>query len=137
MIAAAGSSGKVGMKVSPGFDFNDIQFPDPMPTFLALAKAVTPLQPAYLHVMRAGIGAEGALRDVFPGTLLVGGGFKGEEARKALAEGRADGIVFGSTFLANPDLLTRLEANAPLNTPDPSTFYTPGPKGYTDYPALG
>jgi N-ethylmaleimide reductase len=33
-------------------------------------------------------------------------------------------------------LLTRFEVNAPLNVPDQATFYTPGPKGYTDYPVL-
>ena len=137
MIAAAGSPGKIGIKVSPGMDFNDIQFPDPIPTYVALAKAIAPLHPAYVHVMRTGIGAETALRDAFPGTLLVGGGFKKEEAEKTLAEGRAGAIVFGSTYLANPDLVTRLERDAPLNPPDQSTFYTPGQKGYTDYPTLG
>jgi len=136
MIAAAGSSGKVGVKVSPGMAFNDIGHDDPMPTYLAFAKAITPLRPAYLHVMRAGIGAEGALREAFPGTLLVGGGFKREEANQALAEGRADAIVFGSSYVANPDLVARLEREAPLNAPDASTFFSPGPKGYTDYPVL-
>jgi N-ethylmaleimide reductase len=137
MIAAAGSAGKVGMKISPGMKFNDIDDADPLPTYVALAKAIAPLGLAYLHVMRTGIGAEVELRKVFPGTLLVGGGFKKEEANKLLAEGGADGIVFGSTYLANPDLVTRLEKDAPLNVPDPGTFYTPGAKGYTDYPALG
>jgi len=136
MIAAAGSPGKVGMKVSPGMDFNDIQDPAPLPTYLALAQAIAPLPLAYLHVMRTGIGAEAALREVFPGTLLVGGGFLKDEANLTLAEGRADAIVFGSAYLANPDLVQRFERDAPLNAPDPSTFYTPGPKGYTDYPVL-
>jgi N-ethylmaleimide reductase len=136
MIAAAGSPGKVGMKVSPGMDFNDIQHLDPMPTYLALAKAIAPHRPAYLHVMRTGIGAEAALREVFPGTLLVGGGFLKDEANQTVAEGRADAIVFGSAYVANPDLVKRFERDAPLNQPDPSTFYTPGPKGYTDYPVL-
>jgi len=136
MIAAAGSPGKVGMKVSPGMAFNDIQHDDPLPTYLALAKAIAPYHIAYLHVMRAGIGAEAALREAFPGTLLVGGGFKGDEANQALGEGRADAIVFGSTYVANPDLVRRLEKGAPLNDPDASTFFTPGPKGYTDYPVL-
>ena len=136
MIAAAGSPGKVGIKVSPGMPFNDIQFDDPMPTHLALARAIAPLQIAYLHVMRTGIGAEAALREVFPGTLLVGGGFKKEEANQVLTEGRADAVVFGSTYVANPDLVTRFERDAPLNPPDPSTFFSAGPKGYTDYPVL-
>jgi len=136
MIAAAGSPGKVGMKVSPGMAFNDIKHEDPLPTYVALAKAVTQLRPAYLHVMRAGVGAETALREVFPGTLLVGGGFKKEEANQFIEEGRADAIVFGSTYVANPDLVTRLERDAPLNAPDPPTFFSAGPKGYTDYPTL-
>lgn len=54
----------------------------------------------------------------------------------ALAEGRAEAIVFGAAYLANPDLVTRLERGAPLTAPDRSTFYTPGAKGYTDYPVL-
>jgi N-ethylmaleimide reductase len=53
MIAAAGSPGKVGMKVSPGMNFNDLQHDDPMPTYLALAKAIAQHRLAYLHIMRA------------------------------------------------------------------------------------
>jgi N-ethylmaleimide reductase len=128
MIAAAGSSCKVGMKNSPGMKFNDINDADPIPTYVALAKAIAPLKLAYLHVMRAGIGAESALREAYPGTLLVGGGFLKDEANKAVAEGLADAVVFGSSFLANPDLVLRFERDAP---------YTPGPKGYTHYPVLG
>ena len=136
MIDAAGSAGKVGMKNSPGMKFNDIDHPDPIPTYVALAKAIGPLGLAYLHVMRTGIGAEIALREAYPGTLLVGGGFRREEANKAIEEGLADAIVFGSTYLANPDLVTRFQKEAPLNAAEPSTFYSPGAKGYTDYPTL-
>lgn len=136
MIAAAGSPGKVGIKVSPGMDFNDIQHNDPLPTYVALAKAISPLRLAYLHVMRAGIGAETALREAYSGAYIVGGGFTKAEANQTLADGRADAIVFGSTYIANPDLVERLEHDAPLNQPDKATFYTPGPKGYTDYPVM-
>ena len=55
--------------------FNDIDDADPIPTFVALAKAISPLHLAYLHVMRAGIGAETALREAYSGTFLLGGGF--------------------------------------------------------------
>jgi N-ethylmaleimide reductase len=136
MMAAAGSPGKVGIKVSPGMKFNGIDDADPIPTYVALAKAIGGFNLAYVHVMRTGIGAEVALREAFPGTLLLGGGFKKEEANKTIEEGRADAIVFGSTYLANPDLVKRFELDAPLNAPDPGTFYTPGAKGYTDYPTL-
>ena len=47
MVAAAGSAGKVGIKVSPGMKFNDIADADPMPTFLALADAISPMGLAY------------------------------------------------------------------------------------------
>ena len=137
MITAAGSASKVGMKVSPGMVFNDIKDEDPLPTYLALIKAIAGHGLAHLHVMRTGIGAEIALREAFPGTLLVGGGFKKEEANKTLAEGSADAIVFGSLYISNPDLVKRLELDSPLNAADQSTFYTPGAKGYTDYPTLG
>ena len=136
MISIAGSSSKVGMKVSPGMGFNDIQHDNPIPDYVALAKTISPMKMAYLHVMRAGIGAEAALRDAFTGTLLVGGGFQKAEAEKMLEEGHADAIVFGSLYIANPDLVARFQQDAPLNTADQTTFYTPGPKGYTDYPAL-
>jgi len=135
-MAKAVGAANVGIKVSPGMKFNDIDDPDPIATYMALAKAISPMGLAYLHVMRTGISAETALRDVFSGTLLLGGGFKKEEATQALEGGRADAIVFGSTYLANPDLLTRFETDATLNVPDQATFYTPGPKGYTDYPVL-
>jgi N-ethylmaleimide reductase len=53
-----------------------------------------------------------------------------------VASGRADAVSFGRAFIANPDLVTRLKTGAPLNAPNPQTFYTPGPVGYIDYPAL-
>lgn len=136
MIAAAGSPGKVGIKISPGMKFNDIQHEDPIPTYVALARAISPKHLAYLHVLRTGIGAESTLREAYKGTFLVGGGFKKDEANRFLSEGRADAIVFGTSFLANPDLVKRLKTGAPLNEPDRATFYSPGPKGYTDYPVL-
>lgn len=136
MIAAAGSSGKVGIKVSPGMKFNGIHDDDPVPAYVALAKAIAPHHPAYLHVMRTGIGAEAALREAFAGTLMVGGGFGKAEANRMIEEGRADAIVFGASYLANPDLVKRFDLDAPLNAPDQSTFYTPGAKGYIDYPVL-
>ncbi len=53
------------------------------------------------------------------------------------AESGADAIVFGTLYIANPDLVKRFERDAPLNELDKATFYTPGAKGYTDYPLLG
>ncbi len=136
MITGVGSASRVGIKVSPGMQFNDIQDEDPVATHVALAQAIEPLGLAYVHVMRAGIGAENALRDAYRGTMLVGGGFSRDEAEAVIAAGRADAIVFGTAYLANPDLVSRFRKGAALNAPDKATFYTPGTKGYTDYPVL-
>ncbi len=54
----------------------------------------------------------------------------------AIESGKADAIAFGRLFISNPDLVERLQLNAELNEPNPRTFYTPGPVGYTDYPTL-
>jgi N-ethylmaleimide reductase len=76
------------------------------------------------------------MRNRFAGPFMLAGGFDAVSAEAALAEGRADLVAFGRPFLANPDLVARMRAGAALNAPDMSTFYTPGPKGYTDYATL-
>ena len=76
------------------------------------------------------------LRDSFDGLFILSGGFDHPSAEQALLDKRGDLIAFGRPFLANPDLVARLRKDAPLNAPDAATFYVPGAKGYTDYPAL-
>ena len=75
-------------------------------------------------------------RTVFTRTLILSGGYDVARAELDLAAGKCDLVAFGRPFLANPDLTTRLKKGAAVNAPDMATFYTPGPKGYTDYPAL-
>jgi len=75
------------------------------------------------------------IRSAYKGALIHAGGFDGASAEAALQDQKADLIAFGRAFLANPDLPAKLLGDAALATPDQATFYTPGPKGYTDYPA--
>ena len=75
-------------------------------------------------------------RRVFKRTLILSGGYDAVRAESDLEAGKCDLVAFGRPFLANPDLVARWKAGAALNAPDMSTFYTPGPKGYTDYPTL-
>jgi len=75
-------------------------------------------------------------RKLFKGTLILSGGYDAERAEKDLTAGKGDLIAVGRPFLANPDLVNRWKTGAAVNDPDMETFYTPGPKGYTDYPAL-
>ena len=76
------------------------------------------------------------LKKAFGGVLIANEKFTKETAEAAINSGAADAVAFGQLFIANPDLPERFKRDAPLNTPDPATFYAQGPKGYTDYPAL-
>jgi len=138
MIQAAGSASRIGMKISPAMPFNDIQDDDPVETYTALAQAISPMGLAYLHVLRSAPLANifEILRPIYKGLFAAGGGFTVDSGNAMLAAGGADFIVFGKLFTSNPDLPARLATGAPLMAPDPGTFYSAGPKGYTDFPAL-
>ncbi len=135
MIEAAGTASKVGIKISPAMPFNDINDANPIETYTTLVSAISPMGLAYLHVLRTPPipNIFEILRPLFSGVFLAGGAFTQESANAALGSGTADFIVFGKLFTSNPDLPLRFAKGAPLVAPDPATFYTPGPKGYTDY----
>jgi N-ethylmaleimide reductase len=120
-------------------NFNDIVDANPQETYTYLVDQLRDRKLAYLHVALFGaqLDYHALLRPRFDGAYLVGGGLDQQRAEAALAEGRADAAVFGSAFLANPDLPERFRRGAPLNTPNRDTFYSPGPQGYIDYPTLG
>lgn len=78
-----------------------------------------------------------SVRDAFGRTIILSGGVCDlERAERDLTAKKGDLVAFGRPFLANPDLVRRLQTKAWLNPPDLMTFYTPGPKGYVDYPTL-
>lgn len=138
-MAATVGARRVGIKISPEMGFNDCRDANPVETYTHLVERLSPLGLAYLHVALFGNPSadyHSLLRPKFNGPYLMGSGLTKEKATAALATRQADAAVFGSSFLANPDLVARFKADAPLNAPDPQTFYTPGPEGYLDYPTL-
>lgn len=137
MVAEVGSD-RVGIKISPEMNFNDIVDATPQETYTYLVEQLRSLNLAYLHVALFGAKTDyhALLRPRFSGAYLMGGGLDQKSAEAALAAGRADATVFGGAFLANPDLPERFRQGAALNTPDKNTFYSPGAAGYTDYPFL-
>lgn len=137
MIAEAGA-GRVGIKISPEMGFNDIADATPLETYTYLVSRLAPLGLGYLHValFKTSHDYHSVLRPLFGGAYLLGGGQDRASGEQRIAAGEADAVVYGSTFLANPDLPRRFELNAPLNTPNPALFYVPGAQGYIDYPAL-
>lgn len=136
MIAAVGS-GIVGVKFSPRMPFNDIEETDADVMYPYILEQLNSRELAYVHVGDfTGEGWHAKLRPVYQGVYFAGAGFTKESGEALLKKGGADGIVYGTKLLANPDLPERFRRNAPLNEPDTSTFYVPGEGGYTDYPTL-
>lgn len=141
-VTGAIGANRVGLRLSPVNSYNSTKDSDPVGLISFLADKLNAFNLAYLHVMRADfLGLQKAdvmtvARDKYKGVLIGNMGYSADEAEAAITEGKVDAIAFGTAFLANPDLPARIAAKAALNKPDPSTFYTLGAKGYTDYPAL-
>jgi N-ethylmaleimide reductase len=142
-MAAAIGGERVGIRLSPfGVNAGMKPYSEIETTYMTLLPRLAETGIQYIHVVdHSAMGAPEvpaalklALRQAWPRTVILAGGFDRATAEAALREGRADLIAFGRPFLANPDLVTRLERGRPLNPPDFATFYTPGAKGYTDYP---
>jgi N-ethylmaleimide reductase len=143
--SAAIGADKVGIRLSPYGVFNGTgPFPEVDAQYKSLVEGLSGLGLLYLHVLdHSAMGApavpaeiKAALRQAFDGPFILAGGFDHASAEKALVDKQADLIAFGRPFLANPDLVQRMKTDAPMNALDMGTFYTPGAKGYTDYPAL-
>jgi 2,4-dienoyl-CoA reductase-like NADH-dependent reductase (Old Yellow Enzyme family) len=129
---------RVGMHLAPRGDAHDMGDSNPPATFGYVAKELGRRRIAFLCVReKLGEGRIGPeLKKAFGGVYVANEGFTLETGNAVLAAGEADAVAFGVPFIANPDLPARLAAGAPLNPADPDTFYAPGAKGYTDYPAL-
>lgn len=128
---------RVGMRICPGNPFNDLHDDDPEETFAALLDRIDGMGLAYLHVIRMPRGPVDNLalaRAHFSGPLIVNDSYSAEEADAVIAAGEAAAVSFGRHFIANPDLVARLRRGLPLAEMDKSTLYTPGEKGFTDYP---
>lgn len=138
----------VGVRISPGGKFNEMNDSDPDALFSYLAGELNALDLAYLHVVEPRISgasnkealeatkavACSRLRTIYQGTIIAAGGFDGEEAEAILKRGDADLVAFGRPFITNPDLAERLRKGHPLNTLDHAIFYGGDRKGYNDFP---
>ena len=137
---------KIGVRLNPmmhgmqGIDVDE----NTVPVFDYVIKRLNDYTLAYLHLSRpVKVLNEpyfiqdviGRYRKMYKGFLIANWNYDKDSAEKELAEGRADAVAFGRYFISNPDLVKRFEHNAALTEADQDTFYTPGPKGFTDYPA--
>jgi 2,4-dienoyl-CoA reductase-like NADH-dependent reductase (Old Yellow Enzyme family) len=129
---------RVGMHLAPRGDLYSMGDSNPAATFGYVAEQLGQRGIAFIAARESvGPGRLGPeIKHTFGGIYIANEGFSFETANQAIAAGEADAVAFGKLFIANPDLPKRFALRAPLNTPDPSTFYGSGPHGYTDYPAL-
>jgi N-ethylmaleimide reductase len=150
-IVDAIGGGRTGIRLSPVTPGNDAFDADPQPLFEYVVKQLAKLDLAYVHIIEGATGGPrelpdrpfdyAALKAAYrnaggQGAWMLNNGYTPELAEQAVQSGSADLVAFGKAYIANPDLVERLRARAPLNQPDPSTFYGGGVKGYTDYPRL-
>ncbi len=139
---------RVGVRLSPYGIANGSGEAEPMPLYKYAIEQLNPLGLAYLHFIeprssgagRAEVNWQGVpsamvlYRPIWKGVLITAGGFTGETAEAAIAEGHADAIAFGRIFISNPDLPNRLRHGYPLTPYNRKTFYGGDVEGYTDYP---
>jgi N-ethylmaleimide reductase len=135
---------RVGVRLSPVNGFNSMRDSDPDATFGYVARRLSRYGLAYLHVVETDASNpdapqtydRDALRAAYPGVYIANGGYDRAHADQAIASGKASLVSFGAPYVANPDLVERFALGAPLNRPDPSTFYGGDERGYIDYPFL-
>ena len=144
VIGAIGKD-KVGIRLSPFGVFNDMPLYDAMQAdYTYLAQQLNARGLVYVHLVdHSPMGAppvpdamKATFRKLVKRSLILSGGYDAARAESDLVAGKCDLIAVGRPFLANPDLVARWSSGATVNAPDMATFYTPGPKGYTDYPML-
>lgn len=139
---AVWGAGRVSVRISPLVAYNDIADSDPEGLVRYLAGEFARRGIAFLELRHADHSAPAEqrlariARERFRGALFVNGGYDPASGAAAVASGAADAIVYGRPFISNPDLVERIASGAPLAALDPKTLYSPGPHGYTDYPAL-
>ncbi len=135
-------AGRVAIRISPLVPFNDMEDSDPAALVKYVAEQMSARGIAFFelrhdqHDRPAELALAKLAREHFKGVLMLNGGFDRDSGEAAIESGLADAIVYGKLFIANPDLVERFRSGAALNPLDFGTLYTPGPKGYTDYPAL-
>ena len=137
-VISVWGAGKVGVHLAPRCDAQSMGDSNPKVTFGYVARELGKRKIAFICT-REHQGEDSIspyLKQEFGGLYIANEGFTQQSAEKIIESGEADAVAFGKLFIANPDLPERFRLNAPLNQPNPETFYGKGEKGYTDYPRL-
>lgn len=138
-VISVWGSGRVGMHLAPRGDGQSMGDSNPLATFGYLAEQLKNRKLAFIctREYEAADQLSPQLKKIFGGAFISNERYTRDSAEAALERGDADAIAFGVLMIANPDLVKRFELGAPLNKPNPATFYGEGSVGYTDQPFLG
>ena len=138
-IAAAIGRDKVGIRFSPFSQLSDQRSyakDEVHQTYNYLSSELDRVGIAYIHLSTNPDIPENtykAIRKVFNNTIIYCNGLTPESAEAMLQNNSADLVAFGRGFLANPDFVSRIEKNVPLNDVDFNLLYSSSEVGYTDY----
>lgn len=145
-VADAIGSDKVGIRLSPSGEFNDMHDSNPKHTFTYLINQLNQFNLAYLHLVEPLsdvsdlenylVEVTPFFRNIYEGTIIACGGHTKESGNEAIGENNTDLVAYAQLFLANPDLPERFAAGASLNEPNPDTYYGGEKEGYIDYPFM-
>lgn len=139
---AAWSAERIGIRIFPLGPFNGVAAqPGQEQEALYLIRELAKRQLAYLHISEPDwVGGEPytqtfrqQIRAAYPGTIIAAGAYTAEKAAHLIAEGLIDAVAFGRPYIANPDLVERLQSGVALTSPRTELFYGNGAEGYTDY----
>ncbi|MCQ9616365.1 alkene reductase [Paenalcaligenes niemegkensis] len=128
--------GRIGVHLSPRGQAHSMFDSAPASLFTHIAGELDRRQVAFILCREAGATQDitKVIRQAYSGVLIVNENYERASAEKTLASGEADAVAFGRSYISNPDLVERFKEQAELASPDSATFYTDGPRGYTDYP---
>lgn len=136
-VAREFGADRTGVRLSPTGTLNEMRDANPLETFGTALRQLAALDIAWVHF--SGLGDADLthrLRDAYGKPFILNGGFTAESADSVIRRDLACAVSFGRLYVANPDLVERFATDAPLNVPDPATFYGGDARGYTDYPTL-
>jgi N-ethylmaleimide reductase len=132
-MSSVNGADRIGIRLSPGGNPDHIPDENPLETYTVLLDSLGSRDLAWIHLQHSGMDLD-PFYPMINSPLILTGSYNGETAADALNSTPAAAIGFGRPFISNPDLVERLRNGHPLAKPNPSTFFTPGPEGYTDYP---
>jgi N-ethylmaleimide reductase len=139
---------RIGLRLNPSLHgiFGMTMDEESIPTFDYIIENLNRYNLAYLHLSEPFTDvsdisfAEPEIakryRPIYKGKIIINGGFDQKKGNKFILEGLADAVSYAKLYISNPDLVERFANDGELEDWDDSTFYTPGAKGYTDYPKM-